>query len=131
YRLWPQHSRHVPPCSKLRGQNPQGCQTRGLANRAADQVRVGHQPQDCQAPRADDPADVAAAGGPDHRMMNRRTCLCLMALGALAGPLTAEAQRAGKVPEGGGQQVPTLRRGLNLSHWFAQARSALGYSPEY
>ena len=64
-------------------------------------------------------------------MMNRRTFLCGMALGALAGPLTAEAQRAGKVPEGGGQQVPTLRRGLNLSHWFAQAQTAQGYSQEH
>jgi endoglucanase len=63
--------------------------------------------------------------------MHRRTFLCGMALGALAGPLTAEAQRAGKVPEGDGQQVPTLRRGLNLSHWFAQARSAQGYGPEH
>src|SRR4029453_11871187 len=63
--------------------------------------------------------------------MTRRTFLRGMALGALAGPLTAEAQHAGKVAEGDGQQVPTLRRGLNLSHWFAQARSALGYSPEY
>jgi endoglucanase len=64
-------------------------------------------------------------------MMNRRTFLCGLALGALAGPLTAEAQHAGKVAEGDGQQVPTLRRGLNLSHWFAQAQSAQGYSAEH
>jgi len=63
--------------------------------------------------------------------MNRRTFLCGLALGALAGPLTAEAQHAGKVAEGDGQQVPTLRRGLNLSHWFAQAQSAQGYSAEH
>src|SRR5262245_36478192 len=63
--------------------------------------------------------------------MHRRTFLCGMALGVLAGPLTVEDQDTGKVAEGDGQQVPTLRRGLNLSHWFAQARSAQGYSPEH
>jgi hypothetical protein len=29
------------------------------------------------------------------------------------------------------EPVPTLQRGLNLSHWFAQARSAQGYSLEH
>src|SRR5207245_8465109 len=32
---------------------------------------------------------------------------------------------------GGAPPVPTLRRGLNLSHWFAQARSAQGYNQEH
>src|SRR3989442_8378605 len=34
-------------------------------------------------------------------------------------------------PGGDAPPVPTLRRGLNLSHWFAQARSAHGYSQEH
>src|SRR5215510_486095 len=46
-------------------------------------------------------------------------------------PFTAEAQQAGKVAEGDAQRVPMLRRGLNLSHWFAQARGAHGYSHEH
>ena len=35
---------------------------------AAHEVRVGHQPQDCQGPRTDDPAVVAAARGSRDRV---------------------------------------------------------------
>jgi heme-degrading monooxygenase HmoA len=38
-------------------------QVRRPARRAADQVRVGDQPQDRQGARADDPAVAVAAGG--------------------------------------------------------------------
>jgi len=44
---------------------------------------------------------------------------------------SAEAQQAGKVTQGDAQRVPILRRGVNLSHWFAQARNAQGYSQEH
>jgi len=44
---------------------------------------------------------------------------------------SAEAQQAGKVTQGDAQRVPILRRGLNLSHWFAQARTPQGYSQDH
>ena len=53
----------------------------------------------------------------------------------LAIGLTAAAafgnQSAQHTPGGDAPPVPTLRRGLNLSHWFAQARSAHGYNQEH
>jgi len=49
--------------SSLRWQNSQGCQTRWLANRAADEVRLRHQPQDREGARPHDPAVTAAESG--------------------------------------------------------------------
>jgi hypothetical protein len=45
---------------------------RRSSRRAAHQVRAGHQPQDRQCARADDPADAAAAGGPGDRIARAR-----------------------------------------------------------
>jgi endoglucanase len=53
-----------------------------------------------------------------------------LAIGFIAASASAN-QSAQQTPEGDAQPVPTLRRGLNLSHWFAQARSAQGYSQEH
>jgi endoglucanase len=53
-----------------------------------------------------------------------------LALGFIAAAAPAD-QSAQHMLEGEAQIVPTLRRGLNLSHWFAQARSAQGYSQEH
>src|SRR2546425_12368416 len=53
-----------------------------------------------------------------------------LAIGFIAAAASAN-QSAQHTPEGDAQLVPTLRRGLNLSHWFAQARSAPGYSQEH
>ena len=47
-------------------------QARRPARRAAHEVRAGHQPQDRQGPRPDDPAVAAAAGGSGDRVMDRR-----------------------------------------------------------
>src|SRR5438128_7702045 len=57
-----------------------------------------------------------------------------IALGLAIGFIAAVAsgnQSAQHPPGGDAPPVPTLRRGLNLSHWFAQARSAHGYSQEH
>jgi len=53
-----------------------------------------------------------------------------LAIGFIAAAASGD-QSAQRTPEGDAQPVPTLRRGLNLSHWFAQARSAQGYSQEH
>jgi endoglucanase len=57
-----------------------------------------------------------------------------IALGLAIGLIAAAAsgnQSPQPTPEGAAEPVPTLRRGLNLSHWFAQARSPQGYSQEH
>ncbi len=57
-----------------------------------------------------------------------------IALGLAIGFIAAAAsgnQSAQHTPGGDAPPVPTLRRGLNLSHWFAQARSAHGYNQEH
>ena len=41
--------------------------------RAADEVRAGHQPQDREGPRPDDPTVAPAAGGPGDRVESWRT----------------------------------------------------------
>jgi len=63
-----------------------------------------------------------------------RARMLSIALGLAIGFIAAAAsgnQSAQHPPGGDAPPVPTLRRGLNLSHWFAQARSAHGYSQEH
>ena len=97
HRLWAELPRSVPACRDLRGQDPEGRQARRSARRAAHEVRAGHQPQDRQGPRPHDPAVAAGAGGSGDRVMDRRRFLLTSLAGALAAPLAAEAQQAGKV----------------------------------
>src|SRR5262249_49347419 len=74
-------------------QNPQGCQARRSARRAAYQVRAGDQSQDGQGSRLDDSAITTRASRRDHPKMDRRTFPCGIA-GTLVLPLMAEAQQA-------------------------------------
>src|SRR5262249_57626810 len=61
--------------------------------------------------------------------MERRMFLLASFFGALATPdiVAAQSQQPGLE---GGAPVPALRRGLNLSHWFAQTRNAQSHSYE-
>ena len=65
--LWPEPAGLVATLRKLRRQNPQGCEARRPARRAADEVRAGPQPQDREGARPDDPAVAAAASGSGDR----------------------------------------------------------------
>jgi ABC-type uncharacterized transport system substrate-binding protein len=56
------------PRRDLRGQDLQRHTAGGLARRTTDEVRAGHQPQDRQSPRPDDPAVAPAAGGSGDRV---------------------------------------------------------------
>ena len=49
-----------------------GAKPADSACRASQQVRAGHQPEDRQGPRPDDPAVAPAAGGSGDRVMDRR-----------------------------------------------------------
>ena len=63
-----------------------------------------------------------------------RARMLSIALGLAIGFIAAAASgnpSAQHPPGGDAPPVPTLRRGLNLSHWFAQARSAHGYNQEH
>src|SRR5436309_5822163 len=63
-----------------------------------------------------------------------RARMLSIALGLAIGLTAAAAfgnQSAQHTSGGDAPPVPTLRRGLNLSHWFAQARSAQGYNQQH
>jgi endoglucanase len=62
--------------------------------------------------------------------MERRVFLLASFFGALA-PGTVAAQNQQSSSAGGDQAVSPLRRGLNLSHWFAQVRRGQGYTQEH
>src|SRR5260370_3824497 len=64
---------------------------------ATYQVRSGHQPQDRQGPRPDDPAVAPAAGGSGDRVIDRRAFIGTLTGGLLAAPLAAMAQQPAKV----------------------------------
>ena len=72
----------------------QGGQAWRPADRAADKIRVGHQPQDRQGSRPHDPAVAAGAGGSGDRVMDRRRFLLTSLAGALAAPLAPTNARA-------------------------------------
>src|SRR5262249_38974082 len=61
--VWAELPRSVPARRWVRGQNPEGREARRPPRRATDEVRAGHQPEDRQGPRPDDPAVGAGAGG--------------------------------------------------------------------
>src|SRR5207249_1842990 len=63
----------------------------------ANEVRAGHQPQDRQGARVDDPAIPAVPRRSGHSVISRRALLG-GAVAVLAVPLATKAQQARKVP---------------------------------
>ena len=94
----PRHRGEFPPRRLLRRQDPQGRQARRSARRAADQVRAGHQPQDRQGPRPDDPAVAAGAGGSGDRVVDRRAFLGTVAVASSPRRSPSRRSRRGSVP---------------------------------
>src|SRR5512143_158343 len=107
-------------------QDPQGRQARRPPRRAAHEVRAGHQPQDRQGPRPDDPAVAPRAGGSGDRVMDRRAFLGTLTGGLLAAPLAAEAQQAGKIPRIG-YLANRLAANPDQQEAFLQGLRDLGY----
>jgi hypothetical protein len=64
--------RQLPTGRGLCRQDPQLGQTRRPSSQAADQVRAGHQYQDRQSTRPDDPTGAAGSGRPGGRVVDRR-----------------------------------------------------------
>src|SRR5262249_30039033 len=120
--LWTGSDRNVSARSHLRRQDPAGREGGGSTGRAADQIRAGHQPQDRQGSRPDDPAVPASAGRSGDRVVERRAFFGTLTGGLLAAPLAAEAQQAAKVfrigflgsggPADHAPRVDSFRQGL-------------------
>src|SRR5262245_2567719 len=70
--------RPLPPRGRPSRQDPQGRQTGRSPRRATHEVRLGHQPPDREGPRTHDPAVGVAAGGPGHRVMDRRAFITIV-----------------------------------------------------
>src|SRR5262245_45561952 len=79
------------------GQILRGAKPADLPIEATCEVRTRDQSENREGAGLDDPAVVSTAGRLGDRMINRRKLLCLLTLGTLAGPRTAQAQQAGKV----------------------------------
>jgi len=60
--LWPGPDQHVLPGGSICFENPQGRQAVRSADRAPDQIRIRHQPQDRQVAWHNNPTDPARAG---------------------------------------------------------------------
>ena len=69
--------------ASLRRPHPQRCETRRPGDRAADEVRAGHQPQDREGARPHDPAVAAAARGRGDSMIAVRIWITVHALDVL------------------------------------------------
>ena len=61
YELWPEHQLDVSPSRRICWTNSQGRESGGSAGRAADQVRVGDQPQDREGARPHRAAHAASS----------------------------------------------------------------------
>src|SRR5262249_43474219 len=122
---------------RLRRSPSQGCQAGGIAGRAGDEVRAGHQRSDRQDARAD-----RARQAPRRRRrgdrMNRREVVTLLG-GAVAWPLAARAQQSER---GGGvgvlmtltaddddasPRVTALAQGLQQLGWTAGRNVRIDY----
>jgi ABC-type uncharacterized transport system substrate-binding protein len=91
------------------------------------QVRAGHQPQDGEGARADDPSVAAAAGGSGQRMISRRAFVGAVAVGVVAVPLAAEAQQSPKVPRIGFLSAASPSAIAARTEAFRQGLRELGY----
>ena len=114
-----------------------GAKPGDLPSRAADQVRAGHQPQDRQGPRPDDPAVAPGAGGrgdPVRQFRNSKfeirigptaIFLLTLVLSVAATPPAAQAQQTRHVP-----RIGVLSPGNSTSSptdAFRQGLRDLGY----
>src|SRR5262249_50744342 len=101
--------------------------TRRPADRAADEVRTGHQSKDRKGPRYSHSTDLARSCRRGHRMMRRREFIALLS-GAPAWPLAARAQKpTTKIPRIGWLVTgspPSYRYSLAA---FRDGLKALGY----
>jgi ABC-type uncharacterized transport system substrate-binding protein len=80
-----------------------------------------------EGPRADDPADAAAAGGSGHTVMDRRAFIAMVGGSILGGPLAADGQQVGKVYRIGYLTVPSREAAQGVADSFQLGLRDLGW----
>src|SRR6516165_1712500 len=124
-------ARFVPTRCGLRAQDFARHSARRPARGAADQVRLGCQPQDRESTWAHDPGTIPSACRPGDRMtakMKRRDFITLLGGAAVAGwPLAAWAQQPGKLRTIGFSGLSTRSAESELVAAFTQRLRELGW----
>src|SRR5262249_50853476 len=122
-----QPARLVPSRRRVRAQNFAWHQAGGPADRAAGQIRVGRQPQDRQGDGVEHSRIFSAARRRGDRV-KRREFIAMLGGAAVAWPLAARAQQAGKVPTIGFLGQSTRSAGSEWVAAFVQRLRELGWS---
>jgi putative tryptophan/tyrosine transport system substrate-binding protein len=122
------HLRHRPPYRKLYRPHPEGRQTRRSADRAADQIRTRHQPEDREGAW---PRRVAIAAGASRRgdPMRRRDVIAAGLAARVLAPVRSIAQQqpAARMPRVG-ILTPAGSDDTPIFAAFKQALRELGYA---
>src|SRR5262249_36471748 len=131
-RWWPdgvrrELSRSDSARRELRRPNIEGRQGFQSSGRAADQVRVQHQPEDREDARLDNSARRACHRGQGDRM-RRRAFITLLGGAAAALPLAAPAQQPGKPPTIGYLGTTTASAWGPWTAAFVQRLDELGWT---
>src|SRR5262249_50040332 len=120
-------ARPVPARRRVRAQNFARHQAGGSADRAAGQIRVGRQPQDRQGDGVGHSRIFPTARRRGDRV-KRREFIAMLGGAAVAWPLAAPAQPAGKVPTIGFLGQSTRSAGSEWIAAFVQRLRELGWS---
>src|SRR5262249_22076056 len=132
------HNRWISPGRRLHGRHPKGRDAAQPAGLAAHESGAGHQSQDRQGARLDDPASAARPRRRGDRM-RRREFITLLGGAAAAWPLAAGAPPPARVrrigvllhsrPDAPGAQGPVLAflQGLSEAGWAVGRNLRIDY----
>src|SRR3972149_3190462 len=127
YVLWDGLCRSVLPGRHLRGQDPQGRETRRAPGGAAHAVRTGDQYEDRQGPRHHIPPDHPHPRRGGDPMSRRTLVTAVLLLAAAAGCPPVDAAQAPKIAKIGLLNPSTPAAAAHLTEAFRQGLRELGY----